>query len=143
MEVIIISQNGIIEDKKYDKDVINQLANDTSYSTEKVSFVHKDDCYIYRISQSPEKYEKNDYATNLVSNENNPIYGETIIIKISKYNEIQNINLDYLMTFLFNNELKITENNETHRSYNQNTYTEEYHNYCTAMYDHFGGYESY
>ena len=142
MDVVIIGQNGSIDDKKYDKDVINRFANNPSYVTENIAFVADDDCFIYRISQSSEQSDKNIHATNLLSNENNPIYGETMIVKISKGNEIQDINVDYLMAYLINNVNIKEEKKDTYRSSNMHTYDNYYDNYYDEIEEHFGGYDS-
>jgi hypothetical protein len=154
MEVVVIGQNGNINDKKYDKDAINRFTKNPRFVTKSIAFIAEDDCYIYRISHSPENSEKNIHATNLVSNENFPIYGETMIIKISKDAEIQHINFDYLMAHLIDG-MNITgkkeaENKTPHGS-NIHAYTDYYDHYYDHYYDyyyddieeHFGGYDPY
>jgi hypothetical protein len=139
MNVIIIDQNGNIEDKKYNKEVISQLSTNPLYITEIITYVPLEDCFIYRISHTPDKSEKNVYATNLLSNENIPLYGEILIIKISKNNEIQNIDVDCLMSFIIN-EMKIDEEKKKERIHDD---VESYYNYYDEMEEHSEGYDSY
>lgn len=144
MDVVIIEQNGNIFDKKYDKDLIHRFATNPLYITEIVVFIPKEECYIYRVSQPPEKFEKNIHATNMVSNETNPLYGETMIIKVSTNNEIQNIDFDYLIANLINNvkiDIPEPKNNEKTIEVYHNEGAD--HEYYDKLEYHFGIYDPY